>query len=777
VALVVRDGDPHGAFAALMITAAGSYASTGLAAVLESRLQKAGFAAIASRADRDSVRLRILLDTKEQATGFMEATQKALAQPIVAGSPEVGLATRRIAALKRHPLEAPIVAAIARCTGELGALGNEPAIDPASTDGVALLESARAATYAANRVAFGAVGNATLTASVVDALRRADEWPNGTAFDTAWISSDSTGAYAGAGVSAGTARATVALATRRAQNAVTAAQSLGAPDSALAARLRALSLPFRVVESTATARLRGGCVALTLETSRSGPGIEEATAIAVQVVRQEVERAQSASVSASFRDRGPFLGDVAAKAVRAAGDPRDAAELAAVWSVTQPAAPNDKESLTVALALPPPNLDPRDASADLGSQAQLSTQRLSAAMTQIDKAWSTPVLERRDRVERGQGELWVLVASPCGTASEGEADSGLSALAVTAALAARGHETRGVSLEPWIAPDGIGVLAHAQRAPGETSGLLTARVADEVARTLVSAPFAAGPFSSARGVLLDRVGNGISADGRALDVFAGAVAPSHPSWVGPLGSWDELAKVGAEGASLRWSALTSGPLRVAVLANEDAQQADQVARIVDRVLIRTTDQPRACPAVETAPTARSGTLEVSLPSSSSSSQALLGFPISPQGGADSALAEMTLAGLSGADGWLAKALASSSLGATAQARLLGGTRAAALVVDLRAPDSQLDAAVAQVRGLLQRLRQGAILQADLDRSAAQRDKWDLDASLDPRRRLVDLWRDSKPYSKVVSLDAWRGWAASALKDDQLIVVLARPKRG
>lgn len=467
--------------------------------------------------------------------------------------------------------------------------------------------------------------------------------------------------------------------------------------------------------------------------------------------------------------------------MRAATDPRDAAELAAIWSLTTPASSEDKETLATALALPPPNLDPRDANADLAAHAQGSTQRFSSALMQLEKVGNTPVLERRERVERGQGELWVLVASPCGTAAEGEGDSGVSALSVTAAIAARGRESRGVTLEPWIAPDGVGVIAHAQRSAGESTASMTARIADELARTLVGAPFASGPFLSARGALLDRVGDGISSDGRALDALAGAVAPGHPSWVAPLGSWDELAKVGVEGASLRWSALMSGPLRLAVVANDDAQQADLVARTIDRWLVRTTDQPRACPPVEAAASPRAGTLEVTLsappPLSASLSQALVGFGVPPQGSAESALAELTLAGLSGADGWVNKALASSSLGATAQTRLIGGTRAAALVVDIRAPDTQLDAAVAQVRGLFQRLRQGALSQADFDRSVALRDKWDLEGSLDPRRRVVDVWRDVRPSPRTVSLETWRSWVASTLRDDKLIVVLARPKRG
>jgi hypothetical protein len=491
---------------------------------------------------------------------------------------------------------------------------------------------------------------------------------------------------------------------------------------------------------------------------------------------------KSAALPVVQRDRpAPFLGAEGAKAVRAASDPRDAAELAALWSLTLPATSDEKETFAAALALAPPNLDPRDANADLGPQALGSTQRFSSSLSQLDKAWNAPVIERRDRVEHGQGELWVLVASPCGTAAETEADSGTSALAVMAALAARGRETRGVTLEPWIAPDGVGVFAHAQRSVGESMASLTARVADEVARTLVGAPFPSVPFLSARGALLDRVGDGISPDGRALRALAGAVAPGHPSWIAPLGSWDELAKAGVEAASLRWSALSSGPLRLAVLANDDAQQSDVVAKTIDRWLVRTTDQPRACSPVDTAPLARSGTLEVTLSATSALSaapaQALVGFGVLPQGSAESGLAELTLAGLSGAEGWVNKALGSSSLGATAQARLIGGTRAAALVIDVRAPEPQLDAAVAQVRGLLQRLRQGAFSQADLERSIALRDKWDLEASLDPRRRLVDLWRDVRPSRKAVSLDAWRTWAASALKDDKLIVVLARPKRG
>jgi len=82
-----------------------------------------------------------------------------------------------------------------------------------------------------------------------------------------------------------------------------------------------------------------------------------------------------------------------------------------------------------------------------------------------------------------------------------------------------------------------------------------------------------------------------------------------------------------------------------------------------------------------------------------------------------------------------------------------------------------------VRALLQRLRQGAIASGDFERSSAVRQRWDIEGSLDPRRRLVDLWRDVRAASRApVSLDAWRAWAAASLRDDKLVIVLARPKR-
>jgi hypothetical protein len=100
-----------------------------------------------------------------------------------------------------------------------------------------------------------------------------------------------------------------------------------------------------------------------------------------------------------------------------------------------------------------------------------------------------------------------------------------------------------------------------------------------------------------------------------------------------------------------------------------------------------------------------------------------------------------------------------------------------LIIDVKAAETGIELATAQVRGVLQRIRAGALTQADLDRSLSVRASWELQASLDPRRRLLDLWQTSRPpAAPAPALDAWRAWAATALAEDRLVVVLAKPKR-
>ena len=143
-------------------------------------------------------------------------------------------------------------------------------------------------------------------------------------------------------------------------------------------------------------------------------------------------------------------------------------------------------------------------------------------------------------------------------------------------------------------------------------------------------------------------------------------------------------------------------------------------------------------------------------------------------------AEWLAAALDGADGLLERALG-GGLARGWSARVVGGARAAALVIRIDSPAGALDAAVAQARGLLDRLRQGSLAAADVAHATTLLADRDLAASLDPSRRLLALWRSAPqgadtPPAPPPTLDALRAFAATTLHDDALIIVAVRPPR-
>jgi hypothetical protein len=96
------------------------------------------------------------------------------------------------------------------------------------------------------------------------------------------------------------------------------------------------------------------------------------------------------------------------------------------------------------------------------------------------------------------------------------------------------------------------------------------------------------------------------------------------------------------------------------------------------------------------------------------------------------------------------------------------------VIRVATAPGALDAAVAQTRALLDRLRQGALAEAELEAARAAQAKRQLAHSLDPRARLASLWRgDAAP--SVGASGAVNDVCAKVLKDDALVYVAVRPR--
>ena len=763
LAVVVRDGDAGGGVAVAVSTEGiagerGAVAGVSLAALVEARLASKGVP-VEAVGGWGGWRLRALEAAAADAKGVVSAVRDAMLAPVAAGEPALEAVHRKVDALGRRPLADRALVEVARCTGEPFGLGADPG--PTAAE----LEAWRAAAHGTGRVAFGVAGSAAVVQATGDALAATPVWPVAAAgAPPAWPSGEEpVGVYDASGeIPAGAARVVVTAWTGTPERAIAAASGLGDARGALASRLAALDGPARIASVVATAHPEGGCVAASIDVAARdlGGDVPARLATAAALARQEVA-VELADTSASA--------DLGQRLALNATDPRDAAERAAWWSLAGHTPGHERDAdvaLFVGVAVP------RDAAPGAAAPAA----DIRAAIDRATLAWHAPVVEARVRVEHGQGETWVLLASPCGTLPESAADAG-SGAAVATAAAIESNAAGDARVEPFVATDAVGVLAHGPAHPGESPAAQARRIGDLAARALAGEALDPGATTRARTALLGRAGG---LDARLLGALGVAVSPGHPSWVAPLGTAMGVGSGSDEDLALRAAAIRSGPLRVAVLANADATQSDAAVRAADRWIARRPGEVRACPSAPTPVVPRAGTYAVAL-QAGATPEALLAVPL-PPGDEDAwVAATWTAAALSGNDGLLAHALGApsgattSALASASSAAVLGAPRAPVLAIRISADDASLDGAVAQVRALLDRLRQGAMREEDRARAAQSLARSALAASLDPRARTIDLWRGASP-SPAPSLEALRAFAASTLHDEALVIVAARVPR-
>jgi hypothetical protein len=766
--VVAREGDAKGAVAVAVTTAGvapdrGALAGVALAALVDARLAARGVDASAV-GSWDGWRLRALVDSPADMARVVDAIRNALLTPVATDEAALAVVARKAAALARRPLLDPALADVASCTGEPYSAGDSGAPQ------VADLESWRRAAHGLGRVAIATVGSGALADAAAQTLGRAPAWPRGAALvSTLWTSSHGTVVYGASGeVEPGGARIVVTARTTAPERAVAVAPSLGDPHGPLASRLAALDAPARVRSVIATAHVDGGCVAATIDLSAKDLASDAPTRIATAAALARQELAVEIADVTAPTDLGRQLTERAA-------DPRDAAERAAWWSLSGRLAPADDAQPSTAIAVG------LAASRDASNAPAIA----DAIRTEVDRAtlaWRAPVVEARTFVERGQGEAWVLLASPCATGAESSGDAGIGAAVAVAAAAQAEEGARDARFEPFVGVDGIGVVVHGPARPGESPPAHARRLADSIARSFAADSIEPQRAAEARVALLTHASD---TESRALTTLASALAPTHPSWIAPYGTLFGLAGVSDDSVAVRAAAVRKGPLRLAVLANADAAQADAAVRAVDRWIARRPGELRVCPATAAASAPRSGTYAVDLPAGALS-EVLIGVPLPPADDKARAAAAWIGAALEGPDGLLAHALAADSAAAngatqstplarTWSAAVLGAPQTASLVVRVVGPDSNIDAAVAQVRALLDRLRQGALREEDRARAAAAIARARLAGALDPRARLMALWRGDPPAAPP-SLDDLRAFAAGVLHDEAFVIVAARPPR-
>lgn len=763
VVLVIREGDPAGAIGISVTTSGLTWSGGGsddpepavaLAGLLEGRL-RAKAADFIVTPSYSGLRASLLVTNEADATRLAAMLRDVFTAP--ATEADLAPARRKLVALGQRPLPDRALTRWARCVGQPYSLAPRTEKEYGELD-LARLERWRRASLGLGRVAIAVTAPPAMSDSVADSILRGPSWNRGAALPqgAAEDGPDVDVVEAPAGTASIALHLTLDVGTSSA--AVTTAEALGDPHGPLAARLAELELPFHLREVTGAAHTNGGCVGVVLDApSPSAPATDLATRVADATALVRLEAAVFLAERGAARD-GRVL-------ARRAGDARDASERAAWWALVDqgPAPRAGKGSMVLTV---PSRRKTKD------DPLEPTREALATAVGRRGVLWEQPVVEGRTRVEAGQGEAWVLVGSPCGTEAETETDSGLTA--IFTAAAANGSTLIGdVRIEPWVATDGAGLLVHGPAIPGETPAAHARRLADTAARHFAAEPVATAALGRARTDLLQ---NDARSDGSVLSVLASALAPHHPSWVMPWGSSEPLARSSDAAVLLRAQALRSGPVRIAVLANVDASQGDAAVRAADRWVARRGDT-RVCRGASSAEPSKPGTYAApqrpgSMP------EAYLAYPFPAHDETANDAANVVAAALSGSDGSLLERAFGGTVTAEASARVLGWPAAPALVVRVAAAQSALDSAVMQARALVDRLQKGAVPTADLDRAFALRTRSSMVRSLDPRARIVDIWRETSARRPAASAtrDDVRAYTQRYLAEDAMIVVVSRPGR-
>jgi hypothetical protein len=704
----------------------------------------------------------------------VRALRDALLTPVGSAAGDAGATTDALVSLARVAAAARSSPGLVRCTDGPAAVA--PRDEAPST---ASLERWRAAASGLGRVVVGVAGSAREAAAVTSAVAALPEWPavsSPHASAPAPSPADPVAALrvyeASGSVGPGAARVVVAAHTASPLVATLAARALTGADAPLVRRLRAVAPGTLVEEVTATAHADGGCLRVELGVARPDPHAAEplapTVAAALAVARQELLEAVAGVRESSVAARS------ATHTAYAAADPREAAELAAWWTAVG-ASGVTGATRRVGADASFVGLGPAvDEAADPAARAAA----VERAVARVAASWESPVVEARAAVERGQGTVSVLLASPCGTAGEGDADAGLGALAVSALVEAwrSSPHDRDVDVTEWTTAGGLGLLVTATRRDDEPPADTALRAANTAGSAFASSPPDGTAIARARAALSTQLATD---DARGFAALAEAVSPGHPSWVFPFVGGRSLDGWSDGAVSARLAALRRGPLRVAVLASDDAAQGALAARAVDRWVPRGSDLPRACPARSSATSPRPGTYAVT---AASTTTAWLAAPLLGASGPLAAreAGDAIAAALDGPDGLLARAL-SSGLASSWGARVVGPDDTPQLVVRVETRPGALDAAVAQVRGLFDRLRRGALTDSDRTRALRRRDDEALALSLTRRGRLVRLWRGADPAASAASapssappLDTLQAVLAQSLHDDALVIVAARP---
>lgn len=704
--VVERAGDPAGAIA-LAVRGERSTARA-LGQIVQARLARAGWREAAVRATSLGVVWTTWVPDAAGAARFVSDARAALGAPVAATdlpAPAAGASAG---------LAAPSLVDL--CSGD-APLGLAPSL--------AEIESARSAAFARESAAFGAVGERALLDAAAGALEREPAWPSLPPAAPPGAASDA------AELSAGDSeRLTVALWVPDRGAALGAARAEAVADSALARRAAALG--YRLESLRAVLRPSGACLRADLAPLDGGAdqGADVALSVTADALRSAVDHATR---DAAWSLDRAVLGEASA---------RDAARAAAWRALSEAGSGGLVATARVVTRTPRPDGAPTLTRA-------IAPHAPGALRTSITR-------------EPGQPELWLLLASECGAEREAAAASGTAA-ALARLLGA--DAPPGVTIEPWLGAEGVGVVAHAAPLPAEAARDLALRVAHAVTTTLVRARPPATSLERARQSALAALGP----TDPAWRTLLGALAPGAPSALDPRGGFLELTAAGPAPLATARDAWLASPLRAAWLGPADDAAVGPANATIARWLWPWQRAAGRCPGSPLA-TAQPGNYVVEVAGGKLPDvDALIGVRLPD--GLDDLTARAAEAALRGPSGWLARALTGHGT-AAARSAPLGTGRARAVAIDVVARD--VPDAIAAIGSELDRRARLAPGDAEVAALGAVLAAEERDARADPRRRLVDAWRGRPSAPRIDAAALARAFGAFTRERQVVVRVVAKP---
>lgn len=740
--VLAREGDPAAALAAAVHAPGDAEALALLGEVLRARLATRGARV---QVAADVVLIAMDVDTPAESLATLTAALIAPVRPA-----EEAKAREARPTLAR--VRAAELATALACSGRLVA---GPASFPYASGRAEALRS-RAVT--AETVALGFAGPDEIAESLTTSLDKAESWPAPRPVESKNAAPRlETGATIASDLSAGV-RLRIAFRTSAPGAAVAAARRLGEDRRPIHALASEAGLKLSEVVGAATPS--GGCLALSLTSSPEAPVQSGATA--ADAGRELHARAEAhpdpSALATLVRALGPelsrevaepFSEDLAAREVVSAKDPADAATLAAWWALAGSGSGSALAAVSAEL--------PTDADA-----ARLAA--FDSAVDQASRGPSAPSsrLTVASRVEKGQRDVWVLLADPCAAVEEPPHLWGSAAIAVRAAEPAAADEDGDV--RAFVSPSGVGFVARATPRPDESPADTARRAADLAARTYFSDPPSTESLLRAQESVRRDIERAWGRGAPGLQAHATS-SMDPPAVLEPFGPPGDTAKRGAWELSRRLRALARDPLKIAILANEDEAQARAAADEAARWLGAGTARSCAKPAAARAPARNDVTGPPRGPS-----RAHVTLPP-----ADPALVAFTAHLLGRPDGLLSKALAPVA-GAKASARAAGPPGATMLVIDISAPTEGVEEALRLVSALLSRLARGEIPDGEIVAARQTFARAERETLGDPVARLTRLFEGATPAPRAAPAPAaFRAFSAQALSPERLVVTVVRPE--